>query len=53
MLIMAGVAWGVPIFGRVPFGMSEVQQDIIGNFVTLCVFNMCLSPATSAPLRVT
>lgn len=34
MLIMAGVVWGVPILGRVPFGMREVQQDFIGNFVS-------------------
>lgn len=34
MLIMAGVAWAVPIFSRVPFGMSEVQQDIFGTFVS-------------------
>lgn len=33
MLIMAGAAWGVPICGRAPFGMSEVQQDILGTFV--------------------
>lgn len=57
MIIMAGVEWAVPSFGTVPFGMNEVQQDIIGTSVNrdsafLGVFNVCLSSATSASLRV-